>query len=359
MEGDGLDSLRRRIRQIDDELVALAAERVRLARRIGEIKRAAGRPTIDYAQERRVLEAAGAAARRHGVESAVAQDLLARLIQAAVTAQEEESLRQAATGRGKRAVVVGGAGRMGRWMRHFLEAQGWSVAVDDPEAPEGESARALALLPDADLVVLSTPPGHTAERYRQWREKPPRGVVVDIASIKTPLLGPIAALQRAGGRVASIHPMFGPSKVLLRGADVVVCDTGDDEATALVEHLFAATSARRVHLPLEEHDRIMADLLSMAHAFVIAFALALPADEHPVHSVTFQVLEEIAAKVARESPQVYYEIQVDNPHSAEALDRLLAALGRLREVLAARDREGFVELMAEGRRRTPDRGRLR
>lgn len=348
-----LEEVRRRIRQLDGELVERAAERVRLARRVGEIKRASGRAVIDYAQERRVLEAAGAAAAERGLAPEVAEDLLARLIRAAVTIQEEDGLRHAGTGRGKQAVVLGGAGRMGRWMGRFLEAQGWQVAIADPAAPPEEDRLGRERLAAADLVVAATPPGRTAAVYGEWCAAPPAGVVVDIASIKTPLVAPIRALQAAGARVASIHPMFGPSAVLLRGADVVVCDTGDGEATAAVEALFAPTTAHLVRLPLEEHDRLMADLLSLAHAAAIAFALALPAAEHPVHSITFQALEQVAATVVRESPDVYYEIQAENPHSAAAVARLVAALERLSAVLAAGDRAAFAELLAEGRRRTP------
>src|SRR4030095_16373229 len=114
----------------------------------------------------------------------------------------------------------------------------------------------------ADLVVCSTPPAVTARLYLDWSGKPPAGVVVDIASIKSPLMEPIRALQEAGGRVASIHPMFGPSTVLLRDADVVICDTGDSQATSTVERLFEPTTARLVRLPLADHDRIIEGLRS-------------------------------------------------------------------------------------------------
>lgn len=348
-----LEEVRQRIRQLDAELVERAAERVRLARRIGDIKRAAGRPVIDFAQERRVLDAVAAAAAERGLAPEVAEDLFARLIRAAVTIQEEESLRHAGTGRGKHAVVLGGAGRMGRWIGRFLEAQGWGTSVVDPAAPPEENRRGDERLTTADLVVAATPPGGTAALYRRWCAAPPAGIVVDISSIKSPLIGPIRALQEAGARVASIHPMFGPAAVLLRGADVVVCDTGDAAAGATVEALFAPTTAHLVHLPLEEHDRVMADLLSLAHATAIAFALALPAAEHPVRSTTFQALERLAATVVRESPDVYYEIQAENPHSAAAVGRLRTALEQLTRVLDAGDRTAFAALLGEGRRRTP------
>jgi len=101
-----------------------------------------------------------------------------------------------------------------------------------------------------------------------------------------------------------------------------------DEFDPEIERLFAPTTARLVRVPLEDHDRIMADLLSLAHAAAIAFALALPAAPPPVRSTTFRALEDLAAVVVRESPDVYYEIQASNPHSAAALDR--EQLGRAR-----------------------------
>jgi chorismate mutase/prephenate dehydrogenase len=241
---------------------------------------------------------------------------------------------------------------MGRWLTRFLSAQGFVTGSLDKAGPKDLSEWSTRALPTAELVVCSTPPATTAQLYREWVKKPPTGVVVDIASIKAPLLEPIRALQQAGGRVASIHPMFGPSVSLLRDADVVICDTGDAEATAAVEKLFEPTTAHLVRLPLEQHDRIMADLLSLAHATAIAFALALPDAAHPVRSTTFQALESLAGAVVRESPDVYYEIQAMNPESPAALERLRGALDRIVATVTARDAAGFRALLAEGRKRT-------
>jgi prephenate dehydrogenase len=148
--------------------------------------------------------------------------------------------------------------------------------------------------------------------------------------------------------------MFGPSIVLLRDADVVICDTGDPEATVAVERLFAPTTARLVRVPLEEHDRIMADLLSLAHATAIAFALALPQSAHAVRSTTFRKLETLAAALVRESPDVYYEIQSRNPHSAPALARLKEALERVMQAAAASSPGAFRQMFEEAKRGTAE-----
>lgn len=348
-----LDHLRERIRQLDLELLTHAAERLQLAREIGELKREQGLATVDFAQERVVLERARKLAQERGLDARLAEDLMASLIRASVSAQDHDSMRGAAVGAGQRAVVVGGAGRMGRWLIRFLSAQGYTAGALDSAATSEENDWAQGAWPSAELIVCATPPAATARLYTDWCSKPPSGVVVDIASIKSPLVEPIRALQRAGARVASIHPMFGPGTVVLRDADVVVCDTGDSEATAAAEKLFAQTTAHIVRMDLAEHDRIMADLLSLAHATAIAFALALPETDHPVRSTTFLALERLAAAVVRESPDVYFEIQSMNPHSAAALDRLRTALDRIVEVVGTRDSQAFGTLLAEGRVRTP------
>jgi chorismate mutase/prephenate dehydrogenase len=354
MEEENLERLREQMRVLDLELVALAAQRVVLAKRVGEIKRRQGISTVDYAQERAVLDRARSAATERGLDPRVAEDLFTRLIRASVSAQVEDRIRSAALGAGKSAVVIGGAGRMGRWLRHFLTALGYTTGVIDPAAAPDDDAWARRVLQSAELVMCSIPPAAIAKLYDEFATNPPAGVVVDIASIKTPVIGPIRTLQGAGVRVASIHPMFGPSAVLLRDADVVICDTGDAEATAIVEGLFQPTTARLVRLALLDHDRIMADLLSLAHTTAIAFALSLPQTEHPVRSTTFQALEALAAAVVRESPEVYYEIQVGNPHSMKVLESLRLALDRIVAMVKGRDSRGFRLLFDEGRRRTPE-----
>jgi chorismate mutase/prephenate dehydrogenase len=350
-----LDSLREGIGLLDLEILARVAERVNLARQVGELKRQQKLTTVDYAQEKVVMERARAVAEQHGLDPKVAEDLFARMIQASVVAQEEDNLRVAELGAGKSAVIVGGAGRMGRWLGRFLLAQGYTTGALDPAAAPEEDAWARGALASAELVLCSTPPATIADLYMEWSRKPPAGVVIDVASIKTPLIEPIRALQRAGCRVASIHPMFGPSTVLLRDADIVICDTGDTGAASAVEELFRPTTAHLVHLPLEDHDRIMADLLSLSHAAAIAFAIALPLTDHPVRSTTFQALESVGAAVVHESPDVYYEIQAKNPYSAAALDRLRVALNRIIAAVTAPDAGEFRALFEDGQRRTQRR----
>jgi prephenate dehydrogenase/chorismate mutase len=345
------DASRRRIKQIDEDLMRLAAERVAIAREIGKAKREAGHPTVDFAQERQVLENVRDAAKRHGFPQELAEEIAVRLISAAVGAQESDRMVATAPGKGAKAVVVGGAGRMGSWLVRFLGDAGYDVQVLDKALTATENEPARKSVSDAALVLLAVPPLEVARLYKEWVAAPPAGVVADACSIKSPLVAPLRALQRAGAHVASFHPLFGPALTVLRGADVVVCRTGDEAASETVRRLFAGTTARVIDLDLDEHDRKMAEVLTLAHATALSYAAALGEEAPGLHSTTARRLQGVADAVAHESAQVYYEIQVGNPHSDAALARLHASVSRLRRIVHARDLSGFTKFMDEGRAR--------
>ena len=62
-----LAALRVEIERIDRELIGLIAQRVRLARDVGVVKRELGVPTLDPAREAAVVRRAGELAREAGV----------------------------------------------------------------------------------------------------------------------------------------------------------------------------------------------------------------------------------------------------------------------------------------------------
>ncbi len=352
MDGDGdpgVDRIREEIAELDRTILEAAARRVHLARELGEAKRAQGRPAIDLLQEKRVLERARRTAEAALLDGATAAAIVDQLIQASVKAQEQDMVVTRGSGTGRTCVLMGGAGRMGRWFNRFLQSHGYDVHLIDPAYGAAHNDAAATHLYDADLVLMAIPPRAIARQYEAWAEEPPQGVIADMASVKSPLVPVIQQLREGGGRVASFHPMFGPSTLTLRDADVVLCDTGDEEATAAIEHLFAPTAANVIHIGLDEHDQVMAQVLALGHATAIAFAASLDPATLPVHSTTFSRLEAVAASVVDESPEVYFEIQADNPHAASSVEHLRHCLERLQKAVAKDDRTAFSSLMQAGK----------
>jgi chorismate mutase len=72
---DQLERLRAEIERIDRALIGLVRDRVRTARAVAEVKRAAGLPTLDPAQEAAVIRRAAAIAREHQLPEEETRDL--------------------------------------------------------------------------------------------------------------------------------------------------------------------------------------------------------------------------------------------------------------------------------------------
>jgi len=353
-----LDALRDRLTGIDRHIIELVAERQAIVDEIGRSKLQTGRATRDFQREKVVLDAGRATAERVGVPPQVAEDILRLLIRSSLTSQEQARVAATGRGSGQRALVIGGAGEMGRWFASFLDSQGYAVDIADPAGPVANFGFVddwASVAPEHDLIVVAATLAVSAEVLTTLASLRPRGVIFDIGSLKSPLRTGLRALAEAGCRVTSLHPMFGPDARLLSGKHVIFMDVGVPEATQTVRELFASTMAERIDMDLEDHDRLIAYVLGLSHALNIAFftALAGSGEAAPrlsrMSSTTFDAQLAVASKVAGENPRLYFEIQTLNDYNEQALDALSAAVARVVALVRDRDRDGFIELMENGR----------
>lgn len=354
-----LEELRKRLSEVDRELIGLVAERQRMVAEIGAHKIENSVPTRDYEREREVLKGAEAHARSKGLEPELAAEIMHLLIRASLTYQEQRRVAAGTSGAGKKVLIIGGAGKMGAWFAHFLSSQGYAVEISDPSRdpaafPRVPDWREGGL--DYDLIVVATPMAVAGDVLAELAERRPRGVVVDIGSLKSPVRGSLQKLVAAGCKVTSIHPMFGPDTRLLSGRHVVFCDVGVPEATRAARALFASTMAEQIEMSVDDHDRLMAYVLGLSHALNLAFFTALAESGELVprlqrmSSTTFDAQLKVATLVARDNPHLYFDIQALNDYGPASLQALRAATERIEQLVQSRDEAGFVELMAAGRR---------
>jgi chorismate mutase/prephenate dehydrogenase len=353
-----LDELRGHLDGLDRKLLQIIAERQATSREIARVKRSTGRPTRDYGREREVILGARHQASELGISPDVAETVMRLLIRSSLTTQERASVAALASGSGRRALVIGGAGNMGAWFAQFLGSQGFVVEIADPRpAPAGFEAisdwRESSL--EHDVIVVAAPLGITNTILRELALRRPQGLVFDLGSLKSPLRQGLDALHGAGVNVTSVHPMFGPDTELLSGRHVIFIDLGNADALAAARALFAPTMAEQVVMGLDEHDRLIAYVLGLSHALNIAFftALAESGEAAPrlvrLSSTTFDAQFDIASRVAEESPELYYEIQRLNDFGAESLDALARAVESVRGAVLAGDQARFTALMRQGR----------
>lgn len=353
-----IEFTRNKLRKLDREILDRVKLRQDLARAIGEQKGKLGLPTRDFNQEKVVHRRAAERAREIGLSPDLAVRLTDLMIESSLTVQEKDRVRLQGGGSGRRVLVIGGAGRMGRWMVRFLASQGFAIEVADPAGavegfPHRMDWRDGDL--DHDLVIVASTLRATREILTEMAKSPPRGVVFDIGSLKTPLRSGLIGLRDAGAKVTSIHPMFGPDTELLSGRHVVFVDLGVPEATRTARDLFSSSMAVQVEMDLDSHDRVIAYVLGLSHALNITFLTAMSESGEGVKklagfsSTTFNNQLAVAAAVAEDNPHLYYEIQFLNDYGLDSLDAMVSAAERVRRAVRDGDEAGFADLMAAGR----------
>jgi chorismate mutase/prephenate dehydrogenase len=353
-----ISELRARLDAADAELLRLVAHRRELIRPIAAAKSAKGLPLRDYAREREVIMGARTLAGSFGLSAQLSDNLMELLIADSLSMQEQAQVAANGRGKGKTALIIGGAGKMGRWFAEFLRSQAYDVTCADPAFDTDarhcrRNWQASSL--DEDVIVVAAPLEHTNGILLELAERRPRGLVFDITSLKTPLRRGLTALVDAGCEVVSLHPMFGPETLLLLGRHVVLVDLGVAEALRKAEQLFAGTLAQRITMQLDEHDRAIGYVLGLSHAVNVAFAAVLascgPLGEHlcQLSSTTFDHQCTVARGVTAEDAKFYFRIQHLNDYGLAPLQHLQEAVQALYSAVAAGDLEQFAKMMLEGR----------
>lgn len=360
--GGDLASLRDSIAEIDRALLELLWRRMDVAAEVGRLKAQSGAAVVVRDVEDRVLTRARQYAENCGVSTEVMEQIFQAIIAGSVERQHRVGV-ELRRRHGQRVLILGGGGGMGRWLSAFLSLVGHGVDAVDPAwaalAPSpgrwvflGDVAR----LDDYDFVVVAVPLGATAQVLDEVVARRPRGVVVEIASIKEHLRGALQRAHEAGVRCASLHPMFGPGKSPYEPLTfVLACQVEPETERAHVAPLLVHPFTRVVAMPFDRHDRLMGWLLGLAHLSGMLFGAALtrsgldPAELARCASTTFSRQAATALSVLSEDPGLYLDIQRLNPHRDEVYRATRDALAELERLVATGDADGFRSTLTAAR----------
>lgn len=263
-----------------------------------------------------------------------------------------------------RALVIG-VGLIGGSIGLALRRAGWTVlgrdmsthtleraldvgAIDAP-APPGR-------LDDIDVTFIATPVGAIGEAITEAL-RDTTGIVTDAGSVKSALLPLLDEPRVVGG-----HPMAGSE---LEGVDGARADLFEgrtwvltpveattDDALATVSSIVSGFGADVVSLAPDRHDSIVAVVSHVPH--LTAASLMGLADER---SAEHRGLLRLAAggfrdmtRIASGHPGIWPDICAGNRDAIVAeLDRLVATLSAVREIVADGDRDALLGVLERAR----------
>ncbi len=344
-----LNEIRDEIGDIDRQILALTKRRLELARMVGENKVETGAAVRNIPQENKVIDRFRGFALENGMNPVYAEGICKLLMQESIEIQA--SLPRPAM-ESKHIAIIGGNGKMGRWMGEMLTRSGHRVDIIDPSAGNGLTVEDSKW---ADVIIVSIPISRTDSMLRKLDTIcKPDALIFDLSSLKSPFIDTLRELGTRR-RVCSIHPMFGPSAQSMYDRNVIVCDCGCPDATEEAHLLLSNHGANITRMPVEKHDVYMSYVLGLSHAVNIAFFTVLERsgitfdDMESVASTTFQKLMDTNRSVALEDPYLYYEIQHLNSSRETMLNEFNKAVNDVVNATLSENPMAFKDLMDRGR----------
>ena len=259
--------------------------------------------------------------------------------------------------------IIGGTGRMGRWLARFLKEEGADVtiigrdpvstqqagldidcqATTDITTVQGSRAIIISVAIDAfEEVVKKLAPITTDNQS-----------IIDITSIK---IMPVEIMNRyiVKGTALGAHPVFGPGARGVSGQNFVLTPTSvpQQELAEKVRKFLCQRGARVRIMSPEEHDRLMAVILGLAHFISIVSANTLVdygklEEMAGVQGVTYRALLTLIESVLSEDPELYASLQMNLPHMKDAQGIFISNAKLWTELVEKKDRQSFVERMKQ------------
>ena len=262
----------------------------------------------------------------------------------------------------RRALIIG-TGLIGGSIGLALRRDGWYVTGRDRNPASAERALELGALdavghdPDAEVTFVATPVGAVSEQVAEMLATT-SGLVTDVGSVKSPMLGLMEDPRYVGG-----HPMAGSELEgvdgaradLFEGATWVLTPVPgtDDTAFAAIRNLVTALGASVVSIPPDRHDSLVAVVSHVPH-LTAATMMRLAAERSEEHRPLLRLAAggfRDMTRISAGHPGIWPDICAENRDAiVEELDSLIEALGEVREVVAAGDRERLLSVLERARR---------
>jgi prephenate dehydrogenase len=257
--------------------------------------------------------------------------------------------------------IIGGAGKMGKWLARFLQKEGHEIIVCDKDkagltavheslgVTVFSSAKAIA---ESDLVLLAVNIDSFEEAVKEIGPfVRPGQIILDITSIKEQ---PVELMHKYLGKatILGTHPLFGPGAKDIASQNFVLTPTNEME-TVLAQKVMSYLQKHNARVTLmtpRKHDEMMAVVLGLAHfiSIVAADTLAEIGNQSQLKAIggsTFRVLTTLVESVVSEDPELYASLQMKLPYVTEVEELFQIQAAKWAEIVKNKDRQTFVKQM--------------
>ena len=348
-----LNEYRVEIQDLTRTILALARARQKVSLKIADIKEELGSEIESRTVEHKLSAKMLAYAKSLGLDQELAKSLIATLIEYSKIAQRRrismKLVKSHLGSNGLRTISIVGAGRMGTWFARYFREIGKRVILFDGDRKRAltksreidcEFAKTFDDAAQSDIIVVAVPITSAPKEIRrliQSRYSARKKRIIEISSVKSKIseahLLDNSKLPK-NVELYSIHPLFGPNANSYSVNTMIHVGKSSKFVTGLFPHF------RWFTMNWKEHDLLMSSILTLPHSHALVFAdtVARRLKNFPkdISSPSFDHMLELTGRVLSENPDVYFEIQSENPFADRALRETISSLVKLRRSLKAR-----------------------
>lgn len=337
-----LENPRKRIDEIDKEILDLLAERSKTVQDVIRAKVENKLPVFVPEREIEKSEAFKAMAKERGIDPDWAEDFL-RMIMSSSRASQSQQQFPIATSEPKHILYIGAEGGMGKLYRRITEQTGHHVYSID----KGNWHELEEISEKLDLVIVTVPINVTENVIKRLKGRlSGNTILADFTSNKSVPIN--AMLQNHEGPVLGLHPMHGPDVENLSKQLMVVCKSRDAEKAEWFVRQCELWGMRIVDADPEKHDHVMhlvqglRHFVALLHGSFMKHYDLIPADMLDYSSPIYRAELMMTGRIFAQSAELYADIVFANKERRELLLNFFEHHRKLAELVEENDREGFI-----------------
>lgn len=337
-----LSKLRDQIDAVDQQIIDLLAERLRLVGEVGEVKAKHGLPIYVPEREAAMLAKRREEAASKGVPANLIEDILRRTMRESYASENDTGFKTV-NPKMKRIVIIGGNGLLGQRFVEMFKLSGYEVDI----LGRGNWDKAEEICSHAGLVIVGSPIDVTVSVIKQLSFLPDDCILADITSVKDEPLQ--AMLKVHKGPVVGLHPMFGPDISSFAKQVIVYCDGRDKEKYQWLIEQMKIWGAHLYNVDSTVHDESMTLIQALRHftSFVYGSHLKeVNADLKQLLDLSSPIYRLELAMVGRlfaQDPALYADIILSQKNNLVMIKRYHQHFSEAIELLENADREQFIK----------------
>lgn len=337
-----LSKLRDQIDAVDQQIIDLLAERLRLVGEVGEVKTKHGLPIYVPEREAAMLAKRRSEAETKGVPANLIEDILRRIMRESYASENETGFKTVNTSM-KRIVIIGGNGLLGKRFVEMFQLSGYEVDILGRDNWD----QAESICRKAGLVIVGSPIDVTVDVIKQLNFLPDDCILADITSIKDAPLTEMLSVH--SGPVVGLHPMFGPDITSFAKQVIVYCDgRGAGEYQWLIEQM-KIWGAHLYSVDAVTHDESMSLIQALRHFTSFVYGVHLQevdADLEQLLELSSPIYRLELAMVGRlfaQEPALYADIIMSQKNNLSMIKSYHQHFSDAIELLENNNREAFID----------------